>query len=770
MKIMSKLTIKNLFKNKKNFILCFISVLLSCILLFSVGLAVSTIRQNQINSTIDLYGDYHAIIYNTTLDKKSLLDNSHVLKYYYIFQVDDKLYSISDNFDLDLKLRGKLPTNNKEIIISSATAIQNDSKIGDDFDIDGKSYQVVGIYQKEYLLNISLNLKDLIFTKEELDNNEEADNRTLYFIYLNSYKDIYDNLRNIANNFHEFYLYINHSLLNYYAGVDPNSNYSDDTTAVYFLLTLFLCLILAFIVFFIIYNAFSISVNEKKKSYAMYKSIGANPKQILFSVFLEALIILAIAIPLGFLLSLGFVYLVLSIINNMLSGIVSNIYTLEVYPLFVIVSLIFILISTLFATLSVARVANSTNIIEEVRQTKKFKYKKEKKIVRKLFGITGAISAKSVTRDRAKYRITTISIVIGIILFLTTSSLLSLVLYSIEISPIDKTIYLQIPQENYDIIDQITNLDTVDDYAYIDGEFYLFETDNQTYNLSNNFLGAYYIDSHTYQNLKEYFNITNDYPMIVGNSISLDGNMIEPFFEDEVINLKVYDTDNSYINEYQVNVIDDYGILDKFSSNFTYNAIPTLILEMKDMNMDNIDLYIASEDYLGFDKDIQKFIDNYPNLSYTNNLVLMHNDIVTINCVKLVIYMALGLIVFITVISIIGTISANLNLRRREFAVLKSLGLSNKQFNKMIFYESLMLSLKSLLFGLLIFILIAVIFIRITMINEATFDSLLDTPLNIFIPPLLICILGVIIINYLSFLIATRKIKKDNIVDVIKTY
>ena len=348
------------------------------------------------------------------------------------------------------------------------------------------------------------------------------------------------------------------------------------------------------------------------------------------------------------------------------------------------VSLIFILISTLFATLSVARVANSTNIIEEVRQTKKFKYKKEKKIVRKLFGITGAISAKSVTRDRAKYRITTISIVIGIILFLTTSSLLRLVLYSIEISPIDKTIYLQIPQENYDIIDQITNLDTVDDYAYIDGEFYLFETDNQTYNLSNNFLGAYYIDSHTYQNLKEYFNITNDYPMIVGNSISLDGNMIEPFFEDEVINLKVYDTDNSYINEYQVNVIDDYGILDKFSSNFTYNAIPTLILEMKDMNMDNIDLYIASEDYLGFDKDIQKFIDNYPNLSYTNNLVLMHNDIVTINCVKLVIYMALGLIVFITVISIIGTISANLNLRRREFAVLKSLGLSNKQFNKII--------------------------------------------------------------------------------------
>ena len=80
MKIMSKLTIKNLFRNKKNFILCFISVLLSCILLFSVGLAVSTFRQNQINNLIDNYGDYHAIIYNTNINEKNKLNDERVLK------------------------------------------------------------------------------------------------------------------------------------------------------------------------------------------------------------------------------------------------------------------------------------------------------------------------------------------------------------------------------------------------------------------------------------------------------------------------------------------------------------------------------------------------------------------------------------------------------------------------------------------------------------------------------------------------------------------
>lgn len=765
MQIMAKLTIKNLFKNKKNFILCFISVLLSCILLFSVGLAVSTFKQNQINNLIDTYGDYHAIIYNTNINEKDKLNDERILKYFYIFQIKDNLYSISDDFNLDINLKGKMPTNNKEIIINNETSSRYDLKIGDNFNIDGQDYQVVGIYTKNFLY--SLNLKNIIFTKEE-----ENNNNSLYFVYLKSYKNIYNNLRDIANNFDNSNLYINNNVLYSLAGRDPaNVNFNDNTTAIYFLMTMFLCLILAFIVFFIIYNAFSISVNEKKKSYAMYKSIGASPKQILFSVFLETLIILVIAIPLGFLLSLGFVALVLLIVNNILSGIVSHIYTLEIYPLFIFVSLIFILVSTLFATFSVARMASSINIIEEVRQTKKFKYKKENKIVKKLFGITGAISAKSVTRDRAKYRITTISVVIGIILFLTTSSLLSLLLYSIEISPSDKYIYLQINKEDYHIIDEIISLTSVDDYLYSDGEFYLFETDNKTYNISNNYLSVDYLDSKSYQNLRKQFNITNDSPMIIGNYInSLDESATKPFFEDEIINLKLYDTENNYVADYQANVIADYGNLTKFGYNFSDILIPTLILEMKDMDMDYINLYISSEDYLGFDSEIQTIINNYPNLYYTNNLVLMHNDIVTINCVKLVIYLALGLVVFITVVSIIGTISSNLNLRRREFAVLKSLGLSNKQFNKMIFYESLMLSLKSLLFGLLLFILIAAIFLRITMLDETTFEQFINVPLNIFIPPLLICILGVIVINYLSFLIATRKIKKDNIVDVVKTY
>lgn len=761
MKIMTRLTIKEILNNKKVFILCFISVLLSCILLFTVGLSFSTIRQNQINSVINMYGDHHAVIYNTTTLEKDKLNDDRILKYSYIFKIENNLYSISDNFDLSFNLNGKLPTDNNEIMISSNKAYLDNLTIGSSLKIDDKKYEVVGIYDSFELQK--LNLDNIVITKED-----EINSEAIYFIYLKSYKDIYNNIRDIAINLSNSKYSINNSLLYYYAGSDPNSNYVNNSDAVYFLLTMFMCLILAFIIFFIIYNAFSISVNEKKKKYTMYKSIGATPKQILYSVFLESIIVLIIAIPLGFILSLGLISLILFIINSMLEGIATNIYTVSVYPIFILVSLAFILVSTLLAALSIARMAGSINIIEEVRQSKKFKYKKENRLVKKLFGISGQISANSVKRDRAKYRITTISVVIGIVLFLTATSLLSIALYSYEDSyAVSNTVYLSYAESDLNnisteyIFDYINNLDSVKDYVFYKSGFYNYQTvDDETGNIS-----VIYVDSKNYEKLKEKYQFDK---AAVFNILDDD----KKAFNQENITLTLTPT-NSYANQESFDVtakvINESGFLEEiYPGVFTTSIYPIMLLE-QEKQIDHIThVYLISDDYLKLDQEMQELIENNERIYYLNYPAMYHEQVVLNNCVKLVIYIALGFIAFITAVSIIGTISSNLNLRRKEFAILKSIGLSNKQFNKMIFYESLMLSLKSLLFGFLIFILIVSIFLRISMINENTFDSLLDLPLSIFIPPLIVCIIGVIVIVYLSFLIATHKIKKDNIVDILK--
>ena len=754
MKIMAKLTLKEILNNKKNFTLCFISVLLSCILLFTVGLAFSTIRQNQINSIIDNYGDYHAIIYDANTNEKNNLDNKLVNKYYYIYQIEDNLYSISDNFDLDLDIKGRLPNNSNEILISSNKANELKLDIDSNLEINSKSYKVVGIYKKNYFLNFTFD--DIILTK-----NSEDNNKAVYFIYLDSYNNMNLDLNTLISKFNNASIYKNQTLISYFDKSDTSTQ-----NQVYVLLTMFLCLILAFIIFFIIYNAFSISVNEKKKKYAMYKSIGATPKQILCSVFLESLIVLVVAIPLGFLLSLGFISLILFIINNMLEGIAPNIYTLEMYPTFIFISLIFILVSTLFATFSVARMASRINIIDEVRQNKKFKYRKSNKLIKKLLGIECLISANNVTRDRAKYRITTISVVIGIILFLTSTTLLSISLYQTSDDKLNDyisvTIYDNLKKE--EIINTISKLEAVDNFVYFKYEYYTFKTTNNFDNITNNFISYLYINEDKYNELKEHYNIDNDYPFLI-NTLS-NGNKI---FTDDIVELELMSEEKN--QNIIVNTVDDYGIFDEsYGYYFTPSMHPVIIGKYNDKINSSINISIQAKDYLKLDQEIKALIEIDENVDYWNTYVINHNNRVLTNCIKLIIYLSLLFITFITVVSIIGTISASLNLRRKEFAILKSIGLSNKQFNKMIFYESLMLSLKSLLFGILLFILIVSIFIKITMINDTTYEGLLQIPLNIYLMPLLICIIGVIVIIYLSFLIATHKIKKDNIVDVIKYY
>src|SRR5690606_35793603 len=62
-----------------------------------------------------------------------------------------------------------------------------------------------------------------------------------------------------------------------------------------------------------------------------------------------------------------------------------------------------------------------------------------------------------------------------------------------------------------------------------------------------------------------------------------------------------------------------------------------------------------------------------------------------------------GFIVLITAISIaniLNTISTSISLRKREFAMLKSMGMTPKGFNKMINYESIFYGIKSLIYGL----------------------------------------------------------------------
>ncbi len=76
--------------------------------------------------------------------------------------------------------------------------------------------------------------------------------------------------------------------------------------------------------------------------------------------------------------------------------------------------------------------------------------------------------------------------------------------------------------------------------------------------------------------------------------------------------------------------------------------------------------------------------------------------------INLFFYGFLTLITLIGVTNIINTLDTNIKLRRREFAMLKSVGLTPEGFLRMLRYESLFYGLTALLYGLPIGIALSV--------------------------------------------------------------
>lgn len=89
--------------------------------------------------------------------------------------------------------------------------------------------------------------------------------------------------------------------------------------------------------------------------------------------------------------------------------------------------------------------------------------------------------------------------------------------------------------------------------------------------------------------------------------------------------------------------------------------------------------------------------ENYTINNMNENVKIMRN-----------MYILIGIFLygFIIVISLIGvtnifnTITTNMNLRRQEFAMLKSVGMTSKEFSRMIRLESTFMGIKALLWGI----------------------------------------------------------------------
>lgn len=134
------------------------------------------------------------------------------------------------------------------------------------------------------------------------------------------------------------------------------------------------------------------------------------------------------------------------------------------------------------------------------------------------------------------------------------------------------------------------------------------------------------------------------------------------------------------------------------------------------------------------------------------------------NIVTIVNVFSYGFIVLISLISaanVFNTISTNIALRRREFAMLRSVGMTRGGLNRMMNYECLLYGVRALLFGLPLSFLMTLYIYRV--VGQSVTDTL-QIPWNAVI----IAVCSVFAVVFATMLYAMRRIKRENPIDAMK--
>ena len=134
------------------------------------------------------------------------------------------------------------------------------------------------------------------------------------------------------------------------------------------------------------------------------------------------------------------------------------------------------------------------------------------------------------------------------------------------------------------------------------------------------------------------------------------------------------------------------------------------------------------------------------------------------NFVSIVRVFSYGFIVLISLIAaanVFNTISTNIGLRRREFAMLKSVGMTRRGFDRMMNFECLLYGSKALLFGLPVS---AVVAFLIYLSVSGGYETSYQLPWQ----AIGTAVLSVFLVVFSAMIYSMSKVRKDNPIDALK--
>ncbi len=543
---------------------------------------------------------------------------------------------------------------------------------------------------------------------------------------------------------------------------------------------------------FCIRNSFEISITEKIKQYGMLASIGATSKQIRKNVLYEALILAIIGIPIGILSGLGAIFILLKVITSILGdGLADMKLIFATNMMSILIAIVLSGVTIYLSARKSARKASKISPIEAIRSNQDIKIKSKKlkspKFIKKIFGIGGDIAYKNLKRNNKKYRTTVISIVVSVSIFIAMSSFMGYAFKASSIYYKDYKYNIVLSTQNDSVnFEEIAQNPEVKSYSLI--RDLLVSSKDMLNHYSNDYTSIYKPDSENlvevsfliksvgkeeYQRYIKELNL--NYDDVKDKGILLDEQMeyIEVNGESSYRVFRTYDykkgdiinlTTNSGNREINIEIA---AITSKRPKGLESNYFMSGIMIVSDEFIDEYSENMSDSVNMYIDAKNPDNLQQYVKKEYATNIDVYNADAEVRQQRSMWIVIAIFLYGFITVISLIGvtnifnTITTNMELRQKEFANLKSIGMTKKEFNRMIRLESIFYGFKSLIIGVPIGIFLSY------MMYKAFAEN---ADMGYILPKsgILIAIVAVIILINGIMRYSLNKINKQNIIETIR--
>jgi len=523
---------------------------------------------------------------------------------------------------------------------------------------------------------------------------------------------------------------------NYWMVKWENLSFSSGTMNMLYAMAVLAILVIIITSVFCIRNSFVISLTEKMKMYGRLASIGTTSGQQKKIIYYEAAFLGSVGIPLGIACGLAAAWILVYLVGGMVEDALGIRLVFGMSLWAVLTAVVLSVVTIYFSASKSAKKAARLSPITAIRAGDTVKMSRRglrcPKMVGRCFGIGGVIAYKNLKRAKVKYRTTVISIVVSVAVFIGMTTFTSLLFFASGVYYEDMEYQLRvstIDSDGYEKALRIRNLEGIQEMEIVRSASFI--TDGTRIPFTEGYFEhygeaeeresvlVYALGDEAYSRYLRLLGVSErealdkaiviaDYRIQMwsdGKRYLDEGNTVE-YSRGDVIR-GVEDCAGIEIEVLSQTSVRPMSLADSYYAGVML-VVSDKWYESQSMlhKHDNLEVYIQCENpdetekMIRGDMGLLNYSVNNYDAEYRSNRSL-----------QLVI--GIFLYGFITVVALIGitnifnTVTTNMELRAPEFAICKSIGMTRKEFKRMIWLEGVFYGGKALLIGIPLGVLIS---------------------------------------------------------------